>query len=155
MELARAVLESAAGRSHARGSVGGGRGYKDQRVMGKVDRMEDGRRKRTRSGREQPFIGRPKEDFQRTERRLVPLSTVMERARKTSGFGTDFVIPMGIHGVGTSPSAAKDHTDPTKKYTGHKPDGAVDVEAGGPFGTGSPFDHLPRGKKKPKKRRKR
>jgi hypothetical protein len=150
----------AAGNSNARSSVGGGVGYKGMRVMGKVDRMEDGRRRRQRSGsdRKQPFIGPVKVPFRVERRQFVPLVDFLaERARKTSGFGVDFVMPMGIHGIGTSPSASGDLRDLAQKYKVHVAPGSAKVTDGGPFSSGSPFEHLDhgKGKKKTKKRRKR
>lgn len=143
-------LESAAGRSHARSSVGGGVGYKDSRAMGLVDRMEGGRKAKKKSPRKQPFIGRVKAPFRRAEEgRYVPLSAILEKA------GIDFNIPMGTHGIGTSPSASGDPTDPTTRYRAHVRTGSAKLAKGGPWGPEGPFDHLPRGKKKRKRRRKR
>lgn len=192
------LRESAAGRSGASGSVGGGLGYKDSRVMGRVDRMQSGRARKRKSPRKQPFIGRIGTPFEVAENgdfiahvvkmakkhgvkgegpggKLTPaqvrklakmkdeslvsleglLDALAERARKTSGFGVDFTIPMGIHGIGTSPNASGDLRDPAQKYKVRVEPGSAKVQDGGPFEQDDPFAHLPRGGKKKRRRRKR
>ncbi len=119
------LLESAAGRSHARSSVFG----KNMRVV--PDRMEGGRTKRRKSERERDDGSKAKEPFVAAERRLIRLADLLE-GKKTSGFGFDMAVRMGVHGVGTSPSASGDPQG-RGRFTFHVPPGGTKVVIGDPL----------------------
>ena len=135
LETFAGIRESMAGRSHARSSVFG----KDMRVI--PDRMDDSRTKRRKSEREQDTGSKAKQPFVAAEGKvLIHLDDILE-ARKTSGFGFDMAVRMGVHGVGTSPSASGDPHG-RGRFTFHVPVGGAAVVLGDPLATGK------RGKKK-------
>jgi hypothetical protein len=78
------------------------------------------------------MVARSKKKQESAVGRFVPIEALIERARKTSGFGFDMAVRMGIHGVGVSPQASGDPKG-RGRYQFHVPPGEAKVVAGDPM----------------------